>query len=57
MALHHQVVRRLLLQHAGYESATEGDSFILAFHNATQAVGGACCAVRWCAVLLCAVLL
>ena len=24
--------------HQGYESGTEGDSFVLAFHNATDAV-------------------
>lgn len=29
---HHLTIRRLLLKHAGYESATEGDSFLLAFH-------------------------
>ncbi|MEW5319087.1 MAG: hypothetical protein WDW38_010258 [Sanguina aurantia] len=29
---HHQCMRKLLLKHSGYESATEGDSFILAFH-------------------------
>ncbi|GIM07985.1 hypothetical protein Vretimale_11962, partial [Volvox reticuliferus] len=36
--LHHTCVRRLLLVHGGYESATEGDSFILAFLTARQAV-------------------
>jgi hypothetical protein len=35
---HHAVIRRLLLRHGGYESATEGDSFILAFHTAHDAV-------------------
>ncbi|MEW5301527.1 MAG: hypothetical protein WDW36_004384 [Sanguina aurantia] len=29
---HHDCMRRLLLKHSGYESATEGDSFIMAFH-------------------------
>ncbi|KAG2501549.1 hypothetical protein HYH03_000056 [Edaphochlamys debaryana] len=29
---HHSCLRRLLLKHNGYESATEGDSFLLAFH-------------------------
>lgn len=27
-----QCLRKLLLKHSGYESATEGDSFLLAFH-------------------------
>ncbi|KAG2453169.1 hypothetical protein HYH02_002493 [Chlamydomonas schloesseri] len=43
--LHHRIIRQLLLQHGGYESVTEGDSFItvhrkpdraLAFALATQ---------------------
>ncbi|KAG2434059.1 hypothetical protein HXX76_007787 [Chlamydomonas incerta] len=29
---HHTCLRKLLLKHSGYESATEGDSFLLAFH-------------------------
>ncbi|GFR48852.1 hypothetical protein Agub_g10806, partial [Astrephomene gubernaculifera] len=29
---HHMCLRKLLLKHSGYESATEGDSFLLAFH-------------------------
>ncbi|KXZ56879.1 hypothetical protein GPECTOR_1g793 [Gonium pectorale] len=37
--LHHSTVRRLLLMHAGYESATEGDSFILAFSRPGDALG------------------
>ncbi|GFR47140.1 hypothetical protein Agub_g8830 [Astrephomene gubernaculifera] len=40
---HHAVVRQALGKHAGYESATEGDSFILAFHTAGDAVA---CAMR-----------
>ncbi|GFR47039.1 hypothetical protein Agub_g8724 [Astrephomene gubernaculifera] len=35
---HHTVVRELLRAHHGYESATEGDSFILAFHTPHHAV-------------------
>ncbi|GIL74684.1 hypothetical protein Vretimale_2319 [Volvox reticuliferus] len=37
--LHQRVLRELLLKHAGYESATEGDSFILAFHRPDRALG------------------
>ncbi|GLI71278.1 hypothetical protein VaNZ11_016406 [Volvox africanus] len=36
--MHHRIVRRALSQYAGYESATEGDSFICAFHTASEAV-------------------
>ncbi|KAG2490411.1 hypothetical protein HYH03_011211 [Edaphochlamys debaryana] len=36
--LHHSVIRRALAKHSGYESATEGDSFICAFHTAAGAV-------------------
>ncbi|EFJ44112.1 hypothetical protein VOLCADRAFT_95771 [Volvox carteri f. nagariensis] len=36
--LHHGCIRRLLVAHGGYESATEGDSFILAFLTVKQAV-------------------
>ncbi|KAG2481931.1 hypothetical protein HYH03_019108 [Edaphochlamys debaryana] len=35
---HHRVIRQLLIQHAGYESATEGDSFILAFAKPDRAL-------------------
>jgi hypothetical protein len=35
---HHHVMRSLLDKHGGYESATEGDSFILAFHSVDDAV-------------------
>ncbi|KAG2426057.1 hypothetical protein HXX76_013247 [Chlamydomonas incerta] len=38
MHLHHAAVRRLLLRHEGYESATEGDSFITVFRSAHRAV-------------------
>ncbi len=38
LELHHRLVRSLLDGHAGYESATEGDSFILAFHTPLDAV-------------------
>ncbi|KAG2495779.1 hypothetical protein HYH03_006024 [Edaphochlamys debaryana] len=38
LSLHHRTVRRLLVKHAGYESSTEGDSFILAFAAAHKAV-------------------
>ncbi|GFH28985.1 guanylate cyclase domain-containing protein, partial [Haematococcus lacustris] len=36
--LHHGLVRKLLVQHNGYESATEGDAFILAFHTPSHAL-------------------
>ncbi|KXZ55389.1 hypothetical protein GPECTOR_3g515 [Gonium pectorale] len=35
--LHHAAVRRLTCFHGGYESSTEGDSFILAFASVKQA--------------------
>ncbi|KAG2442801.1 hypothetical protein HXX76_002880 [Chlamydomonas incerta] len=37
--LHHRVIRELLLPHHGYESCTEGDSFLLAFHKPDNALG------------------
>lgn len=39
LALHHCTMRAVLRKHNGYESGTEGDSFILAFHDETSAVG------------------
>ncbi|KXZ56031.1 hypothetical protein GPECTOR_2g1583 [Gonium pectorale] len=36
--LHHDTLRSLLAAHNGYESATEGDSFILSFYTAADAV-------------------
>ncbi|KAG2500013.1 hypothetical protein HYH03_002295 [Edaphochlamys debaryana] len=38
VGLHHACLRRLLLKHWGYESATEGDSFILAFRRSCDAL-------------------
>ncbi|KXZ52657.1 hypothetical protein GPECTOR_9g702 [Gonium pectorale] len=38
LKLHHGTIRRVLEEHDGYESATEGDSFILAFPDATKAL-------------------
>lgn len=35
---HNVVLRRLLEQHGGHEVRTDGDSFTLAFHDATDAV-------------------
>ncbi|KAG2493822.1 hypothetical protein HYH03_008040 [Edaphochlamys debaryana] len=35
---HHATMRRLLVPHQGYESATEGDSFILAFWRSADAL-------------------
>ncbi len=40
--LHHSLIRKLLAKHYGYESATEGDAFIMGFHTARQAVQFAC---------------
>ncbi|KAG2429952.1 hypothetical protein HYH02_013903 [Chlamydomonas schloesseri] len=38
LKLHHDIIRRLLAQHDGYESATEGDSFLVAFADPASAV-------------------
>jgi class 3 adenylate cyclase len=38
LRVHHMTFRGLLDKHSGYESATEGDSFILAFHSASDAL-------------------
>jgi class 3 adenylate cyclase len=35
---HHTVMRRVIREYGGYESSTEGDSFIVAFHNAFDAL-------------------
>ncbi len=40
--LHHTLIRKLLAEHRGYESATEGDAFIMGFHTASQAMHFAC---------------
>ncbi|GMH38948.1 hypothetical protein BSKO_06846 [Bryopsis sp. KO-2023] len=36
--LHNECIRRVLRDNKGYESATEGDSFIMAFHSARDAI-------------------
>ncbi len=36
--LHHMLVRKLLAKYHGYESATEGDAFIMGFHTAGDAL-------------------
>ncbi len=38
LSLHNALARKLLATHAGYEAATEGDSFTVAFHTAWQAL-------------------
>eukprot|EP00798_Chlamydomonas_sp_ICE-L_P010500 gene10500-8467_t len=38
LQLHNKCIRTTLLRHEGYESCTEGDSFIIAFHTARAAV-------------------
>ncbi|KAG1657236.1 hypothetical protein FOA52_000439 [Chlamydomonas sp. UWO 241] len=39
VATHHAVVRKVLARFHGYEQATEGDSFLLAFHTSSDALG------------------
>lgn len=38
LKLHNSVLRALMREHGGYESATEGDSFIVAFSTPAQAL-------------------
>ncbi|KAG2499152.1 hypothetical protein HYH03_002734 [Edaphochlamys debaryana] len=38
LKVHHRIIRQLVLTYSGYESATEGDSFILAFHTPLDAL-------------------
>ena len=38
MSLHDALMRRLIARHGGYESGTEGDSFIIAFPHPAQAL-------------------
>ncbi len=38
LAMHHAAVRKLLDKCGGYESSTEGDGFITAFHTPTDAL-------------------
>lgn len=38
LRMHQAVLRSALRRHAGYESATEGDSFVLAFHSPRSAL-------------------
>ncbi|KAG2436828.1 hypothetical protein HXX76_006350 [Chlamydomonas incerta] len=37
LRIHHRIVRAISVRHNGYESATEGDSFIIAFASTTDA--------------------
>ncbi|KAG1676528.1 hypothetical protein FOA52_000071 [Chlamydomonas sp. UWO 241] len=39
IATHHAIVRKALARFHGYEQATEGDSFLLAFHTPSDALG------------------
>eukprot|EP00899_Mesostigma_viride_P017249 jgi/Mesvir1/25525/Mv01775-RA.2 len=41
LVIHHVVLRSLLPKYYGYESDTEGDSFMLVFHDAIDALGWA----------------
>jgi len=38
ISLHHEVIRKQLHTHHGYECGTEGDAFVLAFHTAADAL-------------------
>ncbi|GFR43827.1 hypothetical protein Agub_g4947, partial [Astrephomene gubernaculifera] len=38
LSIHHTIMRKCIAEWRGYESATEGDSFIVAFHNPTDAL-------------------
>eukprot|EP00198_Chlamydomonas_reinhardtii_P000610 XP_001689945.1 predicted protein [Chlamydomonas reinhardtii] len=38
LRIHHTTLRRVLVRHRGYESATEGDSFVLAFFDPHSAL-------------------
>ncbi|KAJ9460795.1 Adenylate cyclase [Diplonema papillatum] len=42
--LHHDVMRRIIKRLGGYEVKTEGDAFMVAFHNPTSAA-------KWCTVV------
>jgi class 3 adenylate cyclase len=44
--VHHTTLRALLDKHNGYESATEGDSFIIAFHSPAAAIAFAAAAQK-----------
>ena len=39
LSLHDEIVRKLRVEYSGYEVETEGDSFLLAFHDAVDAFG------------------
>eukprot|EP00200_Dunaliella_tertiolecta_P009776 CAMPEP_0202368836 /NCGR_PEP_ID=MMETSP1127-20130417/775_1 /ASSEMBLY_ACC=CAM_ASM_000462 /TAXON_ID=3047 /ORGANISM="Dunaliella tertiolecta, Strain CCMP1320" /LENGTH=79 /DNA_ID=CAMNT_0048964295 /DNA_START=15 /DNA_END=250 /DNA_ORIENTATION=+ len=38
ISLHHEVIRKKLHMHHGYECGTEGDAFVLAFHAVADAL-------------------
>jgi len=38
LKIHHELVRKLLVKHFGFEISTEGDSFHIIFHNSTDAL-------------------
>jgi class 3 adenylate cyclase len=46
LGVHHGTLQQLLEAHRGYESATEGDSFILAFHSPSDALAYAVAAQK-----------
>ena len=49
--LHDRIIRSQLAQYCGYEVSTEGDAFLLVFHEAVDAVSWALAIQQVCAAL------
>lgn len=53
ISLHDRIIRSQLAQYCGYEVSTEGDAFLLVFHEPSDAVGWTlatqqvCICMRW----------